>query len=134
MNFTSSVKSLLCLLALAATARAEIKLPSIIGSHMVLQQGQKNPLWGWAKPGADVTVSVQKQTLKTQADDQGKWKVEAAPLPVGGPYEITIESGGQTTVLEDVLSGEVWICSGQSNMAWSVGSANDPDLETLTAK
>ncbi|MCA9003925.1 MAG: sialate O-acetylesterase [Planctomycetaceae bacterium] len=113
-------------------AQAEIKLPAIIGDHMVLQQGQKNPLWGWADPGEKITVTVNGQTHSATADDNGKWKVTLEPLKVGGPYEITIK-GKETITLKDVLSGEVWICSGQSNMAWTVGSSNDADLEIMTA-
>lgn len=113
-------------------AQAEIKLPSIIGDHMVLQQGQKNPLWGWSEPGEKITVTVDGQSHSTTADNNGKWKVTLEPLKVGGPYEITIK-GKETLTLKDVLSGEVWICSGQSNMAWTVGSSNDADLEIMTA-
>lgn len=113
-------------------AQAKIKLPAIIGDHMVLQQGQKNPLWGWADPGEKITVSVDGQSHTTTADAKGKWKVKIDPLKVGGPYEITIK-GKEAITLKDVLSGEVWICSGQSNMAWTVSSSNDADLEIMTA-
>ncbi len=113
-------------------AHAEIKLPAIIGDNMVLQQGQINPLWGWAEPGEKITVTVNGQTHSATADDNGKWKVTLEPLKVGGPYEITIK-GKETITLKNVLSGEVWICSGQSNMAWTVGSSNDADLEIMTA-
>ena len=113
-------------------AQAKIKLPAIIGDHMVLQQGQKNPLWGWAEPGEKVTVTVDGQSHSATADDKGKWRVTLEPLKVGGPYEITIK-GSDTITLKDVMSGEVWICSGQSNMAWTVANANDGDLEIMTA-
>lgn len=113
-------------------AQAEIKLPAIIGDNMVLQQGQKNPLWGWAEPGEQVIVSVDGQSHTATADEKGKWKVTLDPLKVGGPYEITIK-GKETVTLKNVLSGEVWICSGQSNMAMAVSSSNDADLEILTA-
>ncbi len=139
MNFTS-LKRLAAVLLMLITvdafnvkqAQAEIKLPAIIGDHMVLQQGQKNPVWGWAEPGEKITVTVNGQTHSATADDNGKWKVTLEPLKVGGPYEITIK-GKQTLTLKDVLSGEVWICSGQSNMAWTVGASNDADLEIMTA-
>jgi len=139
MNCTSSrplAAALLMLVTLNAfnlnPVQAEIKLPAIIGDHMVLQQGQKNPLWGWADPGEKLTVSVDGQSHSTTADDKGKWKVTLDPLKVGGPYEITIK-GKEAVTLKDVLSGEVWICSGQSNMAWTVGASNDADLEIMTA-
>jgi len=139
MNCTSSrplAAALLMLVALNAfnlnQAQAEIKLPAIIGDHMVLQQGQKNPLWGWASPGEKITVTVDGQSHSATADEKGKWKVSLDPLKVGGPYEITIK-GKESITLKDVLSGEVWICSGQSNMAMAVASSNDADLEIMTA-
>ena len=100
---------------------------------MVLQQGQKNRVWGWAEPGEKVTVSVADQTQSATADSKGCWSLQLDSLPVGGPHVVTIE-GTNTITLSDVLVGEVWLCSGQSNMQFSVASANDPDLETRTAK
>lgn len=114
-------------------ARAELKLPRIFGSSMVLQQGQQNPVWGWDDSGQKVTVSVDGQSASATAGNDGVWRVSLPELSVGGPYTITIE-GSSTLTLKDVLVGEVWVCSGQSNMQWSVSQANDPDLETLTAK
>jgi sialate O-acetylesterase len=111
---------------------AEISVPSIIGNNMVLQREQDNPLWGWADPNEVVTVSIHDQKVQTRAAEDGGWKATLAPLPVGGPYDLTI-SGKNTLRFENVLVGEVWICSGQSNMQWSVNASNDPDLERLSA-
>jgi len=116
----------------APAVRADVKLPAIFGDHMVLQRDQKDRLWGWADPGEEVTVTVQDQSKTATAGPDGKWQVMLDPLPVGGPYSITIK-GKNTITLNDVLSGEVWICSGQSNMQWSVGASNDADLEILSA-
>lgn len=139
MNSTTSLRRLsltLSLLAVAATnvsiVRADVKMPNIFGSHMVLQQGQANPVWGWADPGEAVTVAIGDQSHSAKASEDGRWQVKLAPLPVGGPHELTIE-GKNELKLEDVLVGEVWVCSGQSNMQWSVGQADDADLEKLTA-
>lgn len=96
---------------------AELKLPSVVGSHMVLQQKTKVAVWGWAKPGANVSVktSWDKKVNKTAVNSDGKWKLSIVTPVAGGPYEITIKA--DTTIrLEDILIGEVWICSGQSNM------------------
>ena len=126
--------SCLALTAIQGTlARADVKTPAIFGSHMVLQQGQKNRVWGWADAGEEVTVAIDKQKLTAQPGADGRWQVELEPLTVGGPYTLTIQ-GKNTLTFDDVLVGEVWICSGQSNMQWSVSRANDPDLERLTAK
>jgi len=119
-------------LALVAPARAEVKLPSIFGSHMVLQQKQKDKVWGWADPGEEVTVSIAGQTKTAKADDKGQWSVTLDPLTAGGPHTLTVK-GKNTVTFDDVLVGEVWLCSGQSNMQWDVNAANDADLESLTA-
>lgn len=112
---------------------ADVRVPSIIGSHMVLQRDQANPIWGWADEGEVVTVSIanQRHTARTKAD--GKWKIKLDPLPVGGPHTLQI-LGKNSLRFEDILVGEVWLCSGQSNMQWSVNASNDPDLEKLAAK
>ncbi|MFO0907531.1 MAG: sialate O-acetylesterase [Isosphaeraceae bacterium] len=117
----------------APAARADVKLPAIFGDHMVLQRNLKDKIWGKADPGESITVSIAGQTKKTTAGDDGRWSVELNAMPAGGPHTLTIEGKNKVT-FEDVLVGEVWICSGQSNMQWAVGQANDGDLEALTAK
>ncbi len=96
---------------------SNLKLPAIIGSHMVLQQQSSVSVWGWAKPGTNVSVkaSWERKPSQTMVNDQGKWKLKLVTPVAGGPYEITIKSD-TTILLEDILIGEVWICSGQSNM------------------
>ncbi len=117
---------------LLATAHAEVSVPAIFGDHMVLQRDQRNAIWGWADEGEVVTVSIasQRHTARTRSD--GRWKVWLDPLPVGGPHTLELK-GKNALEFEDVLVGEVWLCSGQSNMQWAVNSANDPDLERLAA-
>ncbi len=109
-----------------------MKVPALFTSHMVLQRDQKDKVWGWAEKGEEVTVSINGQTKKATAGDDGKWMVELDPLPAGGPHTLTIEGKNKIT-LDDVLVGEVWICSGQSNMEWPIAVTNDPDLERLSA-
>ena len=128
----------LCLTLVASLAAvgniyADVKVPNIFGSHMVLQQGQANPVWGWADPGEQVTVMIGDQTHSTKAGDDGRWQVKLASLPVGGPHELSVK-GKNELKFADVLVGEVWVCSGQSNMQWSVAQSDDADLEKLTAK
>jgi sialate O-acetylesterase len=124
----------LTLAALALQARAELKLPAIFGDHMVLQQKQANPVWGWDTPGTEVTVQFAGQTQAAKAGTDGRWTVKLAPLPANAkPATLTIRGTSQRE-LKDVLVGEVWICSGQSNMQWSVLSSWDADLEIATAK
>ena len=114
-------------------ARGDVKLPALFGDHMVLQRDQNDRVWGWADPGEEVTVSINGQTKTATAGADGKWQVTLDPMPAGGPYTLTVK-GKNTLTCNDVLAGEVWICSGQSNMQWPVGAANDADLEIKAAK
>jgi sialate O-acetylesterase len=127
--------TLLALLALSPlAARAELRLPAIIGDNMVLQQKQAGKIWGWDNPGADVTVAFGGQTLSAKADAKGKWTVSLNPGAANAtPVSMTIK-GSSTKELKNILVGEVWICSGQSNMQWNVGQSLDADLEIATAK
>jgi sialate O-acetylesterase len=115
-------------------SRAEIKLPAIFGSHMVLQQNLANPVWGWETPGAGVTVSFAGQKKTATAGKDGKWTVKLDPVPASAtPQKVEISSGSQTVVLEDVLVGEVWVCSGQSNMGFQLRSDWNGDLEAAAS-
>ncbi|MBP6603525.1 MAG: 9-O-acetylesterase, partial [Verrucomicrobiales bacterium] len=124
----------LLLLASGGIASAGLKLPAMIGHHMVLQRDIENPIWGWADPGADVKVVMEGQTLQAKADEKGKWVVKLAPMK-GSHYamRMTIQSGGEQIVLSNIVVGEVWVCSGQSNMQFAVDQAYDADLEVATA-
>lgn len=102
----------------AAAAFAEVKLPSIFGAHMVLQQGQKVPVWGWADAGEAVTVSFAGQSVKTTAAPNGRWTLQLEALAASAEPAVFTVTGSNTITLEDVLVGEVWFCSGQSNMEW----------------
>ncbi len=116
-----------------AALEAQVSLPSIFGNHMVLQQKQSNPVWGWASPGEMVRVEINGQSHRTKADAKGDWKVTLRPIPAGGPYRMIIESENTKFFFDDVLVGEVWICSGQSNMEWPVRNTNSAALAKVTA-
>ncbi len=121
-QITQRLIGLLALVAVAASpVLAEVKLPALFGDHMVLQSNAKDPVWGTADPGEQVTVSVGDQKATAAADSQGRWKVELGPLKPGGPFEMTI-AGKNSITLHNVAVGEVWICSGQSNMEMAVGN------------
>ncbi|WP_368411299.1 sialate O-acetylesterase [Paludisphaera mucosa] len=117
----------------AGPARADVKLPAIFGDHMVLQRSLPLNVWGWAEPGEDVTVKFHGQTRTTKGGGDGKWSVVLEPVAAGGPFEMVV-SGKNTVTFNDVLVGEVWVCSGQSNMQWSVAGSTDADLEIAAAK
>ncbi len=116
----------------AAAARADVRMPSIFGNHMVLQRDMRDKVWGKADAGEEIAVTIAGQTHMTKADDQGRWSVALDPMPAGGPHTLTVK-GNSTLTFEDVMIGEVWICSGQSNMQWDVAISNDADLEALSA-
>ena len=104
--------------ALVPGLRADVKLPKVIDSHMVLQRELPVVLWGWADPGEAVTVALDEQTAKATADDKGDWKVTLPALKADGkPHCLTV-SGKNKIELGDILVGEVWLGSGQSNMEW----------------
>lgn len=108
-----------CILFGAASAQADVTLAKIFGENMVLQRGTKVPVWGKAAPNEEVTIKIQKQTKTAKADPKGEWRVELDPLEVGGPFEF--EASAKNKVLfKNVLVGEVWVCSGQSNMQWAL--------------
>ena len=117
-------------------AMAGLALVPLFSDHMVLQRGQANAIWGWDSPDSEVLVTVTGESggtaLSTRAGPDGRWSAQIPELPVGGPYEIRI-TGSREEVLEDVLVGDVWLASGQSNMEWPVRLALDPALEVATS-
>ena len=126
------VLGLLACLALPQLALADLKMASIFGDQMVVQRDQPVRVWGWTTPGTEVAVTLADKSATVTADASGRFDATLDPLPAGGPHQLVIR-GDETRTFNDVLVGEVWICSGQSNMAWPVASANDPDLESMTA-
>ena len=100
----------------------KFRLAGVFGDHMVLQQNSEAPFWGTAKPDAEVVVtpSWSRQAVPTRADAAGKWETKLAIPAAGGPFEIEVQSDGKSKKLKNVMAGEVWICSGQSNMQWKL--------------
>ncbi len=126
----------LCLalgLALVPALRAELALPGVISDHMVLQQQQADPIWGWDTPGTKVTVSFAGQDYATVAGADGRWLVKLAAWPANSTPQTLTVAGSTTRVVQDILIGEVWLCSGQSNMELGVGMANNGAQEIAAA-
>ncbi len=119
MRPTSKQKLIAALLAAGLSsslgAQATVRLPALVGSHMVLQRGQPVPVWGWAAPGEQVVVSFLGHDYPATPDATGRWQATLPALPAGGPYTLVVE-GQNTITLDDVLVGDVWLASGQSNM------------------
>lgn len=125
---------LLTLLLFQAVSFAEIRLPSIISSNMVIQQNTSVPIWGWANPGEKINIKAGwlKRDTAIIANDKGEWIVKLKSPTAGGPFKITL-IGTNEIVLDNVLSGEVWFASGQSNMAMALERCNNAEEEIATA-
>jgi sialate O-acetylesterase len=111
---------------------ANLKLPALFTDHMVLQSGEPVPVWGWASPGEKISVEIGGQKFATAADANGEWRVRLKPLTTGAHLTLTVR-GANTMVVNDVLAGEVWLGSGQSNMGLRVREANNFDAEKAAA-
>lgn len=143
MKMKTSRQGLLCgiylfafglLLLTFGSLQAAVKMPAIFGDHMVLQRDGSVPVWGWADPGETVKVTAGGATASATAAKDGKWmvrleKLKASPTPI----EMTIAGKSNTITIHDVLVGDVWVCSGQSNMAMSVGMAANANEELANA-
>jgi len=112
---------------------ADVKLPEIFNDNMVIQRDTNAPIWGWANPGETVRVTGSwGKSVRTISSKDGKWAVKLATPHAGGPFTITVQ-GRNKLKLKNVLSGEVWICSGQSNMLWPVSRSNNSEEEISKA-
>ena len=138
--------AILCFFAIAATANAAaLRLPRVFSDHMVLQRNQPVHVWGWATPTETVTVQFRGQSRTTQVDDLGRWSLYLAPGAAGGPFDLVVQGSAPTDSaihITDVLVGDVWLASGQSNMefelyksataAADLAAASLPNVRLLT--
>ncbi|MBN2302549.1 MAG: hypothetical protein JXN60_08540, partial [Lentisphaerae bacterium] len=113
-------------------ALGDIRLPAMFSNHMVIQREMLIPVWGWADPDEKVSVTLCGRTVSTIANSNGKWTLQTGPFTAGGPFELTI-TGKNTIVIQDVLVGEVWFCSGQSNMQATLGGTKNSQKEIAAA-
>ncbi len=130
MQFPLRLLTGVLLILAVSTASAQVRLPAIIGNNMVLQQQTRAGLWGWAGPNEKIyiTASWNRQTDSTQSNGDGRWATSIQTPKAGGPYSITFRASN-TVVVDNVLIGEVWLCSGQSNMEWSAMNNNRQAME-----
>lgn len=140
----------LAALAVSNAAFADVKLPAIIGDNMVLQTGQNVPIWGTAEPGEKIEVRINApgsdpapkadavaedpRVQRTQADDKGNWRVTFKPMEASDEPVSLVITGANKITLQNVLLGDVWVCSGQSNMEWSVTASANPQEEIKNGK
>ena len=123
-------KNILMLLAICVSffSHGNIRLPKILSDNMVLQRNKPITVWGWADANEKVMVQFKNQTKTSKADKTGKWIVTLNPEAAGGPFQLTLK-GKNTIILNNILVGEVWVCSGQSNMEWTVRNSNNAEQE-----
>jgi sialate O-acetylesterase len=130
-------KHLLCSFVLAAatacSARADVTLPYMVADHMVVQRGLPVHIWGRATPGEPVVVSFRGEQGRTSTDSLGRWSIYLSPGAAGGPFTMTVQ-GANSISLSDILVGDVWVASGQSNMEWPLAWAADPKNEIAAAR
>jgi sialate O-acetylesterase len=135
MNTKMKIISVLIICGISVQSFGQIKLPSIFSDNMILQQNSEATVWGWGDPGSEIRISGSwsKDTVKGKISNQSDWKVKLKTPSAGGPYTISIK-GNDEVVLKNVMIGEVWICSGQSNMEWSADNKfNNSDEEVKNA-
>ncbi|OYW21729.1 MAG: hypothetical protein B7Z55_05515, partial [Planctomycetales bacterium 12-60-4] len=115
------------------TVRADVTLPAIFSEHMVIQADVATPIWGWAEPGEKVVVTIGSHSVETTANAEGRWSAKLPKLSVGGSQTLVV-AGRNMLTIGDVLVGEVWLGSGQSNMVMTVNRAKDFEQEQAAAK
>lgn len=130
----------LCVICSSFT-RAEVRLPQLIRDSMILQRDAKVKIWGWASPKEKIKISFQHKKYKAVADANGNWTIMFSPMKAGGPYTMNIDATNHIT-LNNILIGDVWLCTGQSNMvhqmklhsvryADEIANANYPQIRHL---
>ena len=118
------ISSAFILIVLVTEVSANIRLPKIFADNMVLQRDQAITIWGWAAPGEKITIQLINQTKTLKTGKDGIWKTLLQAEQAGGPYQLII-TGNNIIKLNNILIGDVWICSGQSNMEWMLRNTND---------
>lgn len=132
MRHPTSFLALSLALLIPGAVRADVKLSAIFSSNMVLQQGMPVPVWGKAAPGESVTVNFLGQKKVVEAGKDGSWVVKLDELKAGGPHELIV-AGKNTVKLDNVMVGEVWLCSGQSNMQWALANTENGKEEAANS-
>jgi sialate O-acetylesterase len=130
--FFKSFLFIVSVVLISCQSEVEITLPKIINSNMVVQRNQEVKIWGWGSGQGKVKVTINGQTKIAKVSDDSTWMVSLDPMEAGGPFEMMI-IGLDTTILDNVLIGDVWVCSGQSNMEWPLVNTNDAEAEILGA-
>ena len=124
--------ALFCFLLIFQSAFAQVKLPRLISDGLVLQRDTENKIWGWAGVGENVEIEFMEKSYQTVANSNGQWEVSLSSLQAGGPYDMEINASNQIS-LKNILIGDVWVCSGQSNMVLPIKRVRDLYEEEIAA-
>ena len=126
------MKRFLIILAISVQAQVafcQLSVAEIFTDNMILQREQPIHIWGWAEPGIKITVTFDKKNYSVTSDQDGTWNAKLPAYDAGGPYEMAVSDGSSTFTYENILMGDIWLCSGQSNMEWTVRNSNDAEKE-----
>ena len=121
-------------IVISTTGICEIVMPKIFSNHMVLQRDQPITLWGLGTPLELISIHLGPLMEQVKVGKNGKWTVDLDPMSVGGPYILTVKGRESELIFEDILIGDLWICSGQSNMEWTNNQFNYQDTDTTFLK
>jgi len=130
---TRRIIALACFIGLSCSLEANVSLPRFFSNHMVLQRHDDIIIYGWAQPGENITTTFKSEEKSTVADQKGNWSLTFKPANAGGPFNIQI-TGNNTIKLSDIYIGDVWLCSGQSNMGWRLENAQNGAQEVANAE
>ena len=130
MKINYIISGLLLSLSAGFHATAQVRLPRLVSDGMVLQREQPVRIWGWAKPGENVAVAFQGKTYRATTGADGHWRVALPAMKAGGPYDMSIRASNELSV-KNVLVGDVWLCSGQSNMETPMSRLRDKFPEVI---
>jgi sialate O-acetylesterase len=131
-NIVKSIVFSILVAMMALTTKAAIKLPQLVSSHMVLQRNKPINIWGWANAGENISITFAGNIYNIKANADGKWRVKLPAMLAGGPFEMVLKGTNQLK-LNDILIGDVWLCSGQSNMEFPLSIAKNADEEVSKA-
>jgi sialate O-acetylesterase len=118
-----------CLLITPTLVFAQLKMPLLLSDGAIVQHGKPFLVWGWSSPDAKVSVTLKSEEQTVQANSQGEWQVEFKPLAAGEAFSLTVKSAKQKVLIHDLLAGDVWVASGQSNMEWELKNSLDAETE-----
>ena len=134
MKKTLIILSFICFQSFSQEkANQSLKLARLFSDHLVFQRDKPIKIWGWAGVGERVEVSIGNQKNIVSTNSDGKWLAELPAMPAGGPYDVFIKTKTKEIAISDILIGEVWLCSGQSNMEWKLKSADNATNEMAEA-